>query len=117
MLYNLLFDKINFNGQLVKAVEVPYCKIALVVTPKMDIGEVLNELSTTKFNAEHAVQYEWDKNQFCIDNGMNNVRAVIDEKRKLILFCCRYPHYIDIAEELLTEFADEQALLIENLEV
>ncbi len=96
---------------------MPQCQIALVITPKMDIEAVLTQLSRAKFNAEHAVQYEWDKNQFCIDNGMNNIRAVISKERKLILFCCRYPQYVDIVEELLTEFADEQALLIENLEV
>ncbi|MCR9657492.1 hypothetical protein NB537_22265 [Vibrio parahaemolyticus] len=48
---------------------------------------------------------------------MNNIRAVISKERKLILFHCRYPQYVDVAEELLTEFADEQALLIENLKV
>lgn len=115
--YNLLFDRINFNGQLVKAVEVSYCKIALVVTPKMDVEEVLNELSITKFNAERAVQCNWNNNQFLIDSGMNNIRAVVDNKRKLILFSCRYPHYIDIAEELVIEFAGEQALLIEKVDV
>ncbi|MEH0666599.1 hypothetical protein H4F18_02795 [Vibrio scophthalmi] len=94
-----------------------YCKVALVITKQMNIREVLDQLARTKFKATCAVQFEWDQNQFSVDNGMNNVRAVIDERRKLILFCCRYLHYIDIAEELLTEFADEQALLIENLEV
>ncbi|MEZ8036924.1 hypothetical protein [Vibrio crassostreae] len=48
---------------------------------------------------------------------MNNVRAVIDEKRELILFCCRYPHYINIVEELVSEFAGELALSIENPDV
>ncbi|MFA0143233.1 hypothetical protein AB4430_15890 [Vibrio kanaloae] len=110
----MLFDNINFNSQLVKAVEVSYCKIALVVTPKMDIGEVLNELSTTKFNAERAVPCSWNNDQFLIDSGMNNIRAVVDNNRNLILFSCRYPHYIDIAEELVIEFAYEQALLIEK---
>lgn len=88
--------------------------MALVITKQMNIREVLDQLARTKFKATCAVQFEWDQNQFSIDNGMNNVRAVIDEKRKLILFCCRYPHYIDIAEDLVSDFAIEQALLIEK---
>lgn len=43
----------------------------LVIAPKMNIGAVLNQLSRAKFNAEHAVQYEWDKHRFCIDSGIS----------------------------------------------
>jgi hypothetical protein len=94
-----------------------YGKVALVITKQMDIREVLDQLARTKFKATCVVQLEWDQNQFSVDNGMNNIRAVIDEKRKLILFCCRYPHFIDIAEELVRDFATEKALLIKNLDV
>ncbi|MEZ8100253.1 hypothetical protein [Vibrio bivalvicida] len=94
-----------------------HCKVALVITKQMNIREVLDQLARTKFKANCAVQFEWDQSQFSVDNGMNNIRAVISKERKLILFCCRYPQYVDMVEELLTEFADEQALLIENLEV
>ncbi|ALM70321.1 hypothetical protein ACEI17_002631 [Vibrio vulnificus] len=94
---------------------MPQCQTALVITPEMDIEAVLNQLSRATFNAEHAVQCEWDKHQFCIDSGMNNIRAVIDKEKMLILFCCRYSQYINIMEKLLTEFADQQDLLIENL--
>ncbi|MFH4716788.1 hypothetical protein WKW58_20615 [Vibrio alginolyticus] len=43
-------------------------QIVLVIAPKMNIGAVLNQLSRAKFNAEHAVQYEWDKHRSCIDS-------------------------------------------------
>ncbi|GMM77345.1 hypothetical protein [Vibrio alginolyticus] len=41
---------------------------------------------------------------------MNNIRAIIDSKKGLILFHCRYPQYIAVVEGLLTEFIAEQGL-------
>ncbi|MCF7483084.1 MULTISPECIES: hypothetical protein [Vibrio] len=47
---------------------------------------------------------------------MNNVRAVVDTEKGLITLCCRYSHYIDIGEELLKQFADEQGFSTKRLE-
>ena len=89
---------------------MPQCQTALVITKEMDIKAILNQLSRATFNAEHAVQCEWDHNQFVVDNGMNNIRAIIDSKKGLILFHCRYPHYVGVVEGLLTKFIAEQGL-------
>jgi hypothetical protein len=47
---------------------------------------------------------------------MNNIRAVIGNDRGLILLHCRYSQYIDIGEEVIKKFADEQDYSTECLE-
>ncbi|MGR2821685.1 hypothetical protein ABMX69_10990 [Vibrio vulnificus] len=91
-----------------------YCKNALVIAPEMNIRDVLNLLSRAKFHAGRAVQCESNKNQFMIDNGMNNVRAVINREVGLILFNCRYEQYIKGMDIVIEDFAAEQALSIKQ---
>ncbi|EGR0126611.1 hypothetical protein FR264_01475 [Vibrio vulnificus] len=91
---------------------MPYCRNALVITPEMNTRDVLSLLSRTKFNAERTVQCGANRNAFLIDNGMNNVRAVINEEVGLILFSCRYHQYIKVVEAIVEEFAVGQALTI-----
>lgn len=81
----------------------------------MDIREVLNTLSSTKFIAQNAVQCD-RKGQFYIDNGMNNVRAIINAGKTHISFFCRYPHYTKVVDTMLEEFAQEQGLQIKDWE-
>lgn len=95
---------------------MPYCKTALIVTEEMNTRSVLDQLAQTRFNAPCAVQCEWNESQFVIDNGMNNIRAVIDSERGLILLHCRYSPYVDICEELIKQFAAEQGFLTESLD-
>ncbi len=92
------------------------CSNALVITQQMNIREVLNNLSKTKFNGQRAVQSESSKDQFCIDNGMNNVRAIINSNKTHIRFFCRYTYYVDIVDSILEAFAAEQSLVIESRE-
>ncbi|MDC5726927.1 hypothetical protein [Vibrio europaeus] len=47
---------------------------------------------------------------------MNNIRAVVDVGKGLIMLCCRYSQYIDIGEELLKQFADEHGFSTKRLE-
>ncbi|HHC7268971.1 TPA: hypothetical protein ACN30M_002771 [Vibrio parahaemolyticus] len=95
---------------------MPYCKTALIVPEQMNKRSVLDQLAQTKFNAPRAVQCEWNPDQFVIDNGMNNIRAVVDSERGLILLHCRYSLYIDIGEEVVKQFAEEQGYSTESLE-
>ncbi|HFI9804301.1 TPA: hypothetical protein ACGSUT_004382 [Vibrio parahaemolyticus] len=95
---------------------MPYCKTALIVTEQMNTRLVLDQLAQTIFNAPCAVQSEWNPDQFAIDNGMNNIRAVVDNDRGLILLYCRYSPYIDIGESVIKQFATEQGFLTESLE-
>lgn len=93
---------------------MPQCSKALIITQQMNIRKVLNNLSKTKFNGQRAVQCESSKDQFSIDNGMNNVRAIINSEKTHVTFFCRYTHYVDIIDSILEEFAVEQSLLLEN---
>ncbi|EJP4176565.1 hypothetical protein NUE03_002747 [Vibrio vulnificus] len=95
---------------------MPYCKTALIVTEQMNTRLVLDQLAQTMFNAPCAVQCEWNPDQFAIDNGMNNIRAVVDNDMGLILLYCRYSPYIDIGESVIKQFATEQGFLTESLE-
>ncbi|MDW1924915.1 hypothetical protein R7Q39_05705 [Vibrio sp. 947] len=95
---------------------MPYCKTALIVTEQMNTPLVLDQLAQTMFNAPCAVQCEWNPDQFAIDNGMNNIRAVVDNDRGLIMLHCRYSPYIDIGEEIVKQFAEEQGYSTESLE-
>ncbi|HCH1568239.1 hypothetical protein [Vibrio parahaemolyticus] len=47
---------------------------------------------------------------------MNNIRAVVDNDRGLIMLHCRYSPYIDIGEEIVKQFAEEQGYSTESLE-
>ncbi|CAH7233765.1 conserved hypothetical protein [Vibrio chagasii] len=95
---------------------MPYCKTALIVTEQMNTRSVLDQLAQTKFNAPCAVPCEWNPEQFAIDNGMNNIRAVVDNDRGVILLHCRYSPYIEIGEVLIKQFAYEQDYSTESLE-
>ncbi|BBL90680.1 hypothetical protein VroAM7_33330 [Vibrio rotiferianus] len=95
---------------------MPYCKTALIVTEQMNTRLVLDQLAQTMFNAPCAVQCEWNPDQFAIDNGMNNIRAMVDNDRGLIMLHCRYSPYIDIGEEIVKQFAEEQGYSTESLE-
>lgn len=91
-----------------------YCKSAIVITQDMNVRETLDLFSQTKFGAIRAAQCEWNHNHFIIDNGRNNIRAVVDFDKNLILFHCRYPHDIEVIESLLTTFTSEQGLCTNN---
>ncbi|MFH4853667.1 hypothetical protein WMY96_04200 [Vibrio diabolicus] len=95
---------------------MPYCKTALIVPEQINKRSVLDQLAQTIFSAPCAVQCEWNPEQFAIDNGMNNIRAVIDDGKGLILLYCRYSQYIDIGESVIKQFAAEQGFLTESLE-
>ncbi|MDW3048246.1 hypothetical protein R8N28_21170 [Vibrio sp. Vb1554] len=47
---------------------------------------------------------------------MNNIRAVVDNDRGLILLHCRYSPYIDIGESVIKQFATEQGYSTERVE-
>lgn len=47
---------------------------------------------------------------------MNNIRAVVDAEKGLIMLCCRYSQYLDIGEELIKQFADERGFSTKNVE-
>ncbi|KIF52758.1 hypothetical protein H735_12695 [Vibrio owensii CAIM 1854 = LMG 25443] len=93
---------------------MPYCKSAISITKEMNVSETLYLLSQMKFGALRAVQFEWNHNQYIVDSGMNNIRAVVDSEENLILFHCRYPNYIEVMESLLATFTFEQGLFTSN---
>lgn len=95
---------------------MPYCKNAIVITQQMNTREVLDQFARTKFKTGCAIQCEWNHAQFVVDNGMNNIRAVVDAEKGLIMLCCRYSQYLDIGEELIKQFADERGFSTKSVE-
>lgn len=64
---------------------MPLCRKKLAPPPQMDISEILNVLSRTKFNGQNVVP--WDrKGQFYVDNGMNKVRAMLNSEKTHVSF-------------------------------
>lgn len=43
---------------------MPYCKSAISITKEMNVRETLDLLPQMKFGALHAVQCEWNHNQY-----------------------------------------------------
>jgi len=95
---------------------MPYCKTTLVINQQTSAKEVLDQFARIKFQSTCAVQCEWNQAQFVVDNGMNNIRAVVDAEKGLIMLYCRYSQYIDIGDELLKQFADEQGFSTKSVE-
>ncbi len=80
-----------------------YCKVALLLSDKVDSHNLLSQFAVETFGAREAVRI--DERQFGIDNGMNDVRAVLKEDKNLITFCCRYEKDLQRTEDKIHHFA------------
>ncbi|WP_067099075.1 hypothetical protein [Marinomonas atlantica] len=65
-----------------------YCELALKIEPGLDVKQTLSLFAVEQFNGREAVPI--DSNQYNVDNGLNDLRAVLKPKIGLITFCCRY---------------------------
>lgn len=81
-----------------------YCGLALKLTPDLNIEDTLSQFAETYFGAIRAVQI--DEYQFDIDNGLNNLRAIIKPEQGLIAFCCRYERDVPRTEAKLEKFIE-----------
>lgn len=70
--------------------------------PNLDVEDALSKFSMEYFNTRCAFQI--DDYQYNIDNGLNDLRAVLKPELELITFCCRYSKDVAKAEEMVWAF-------------
>ncbi|ATC93833.1 hypothetical protein [Pseudoalteromonas tunicata] len=87
-----------------------YCKFAWKISDDLSVKDALNQFAQRYFDAQAAVQLE--EYQYAVDNGMNDLRAVIKPEHHLITFCCRYKKDIQRTENIVKKFAHENGLQI-----
>ncbi len=87
-----------------------YCRYALKIDSDMTVESVLTRFAVEHFNAREAVQI--DARQYSVDNGMNDLRAVIKEEQQLITFCCRYEKDVTRTESMVLAFAKAHDLVV-----
>lgn len=85
-----------------------YCDIAWKITSNLDVEDALSKFAVKYFNARCAVQIDdW---QYGIDNGLNDLRAVLNPELGLITFCCRYSKDVAKTEEMVRVYADNRGI-------
>ncbi len=92
-----------------------YCKIAILVNDDANIQMLLTAFAWEYFNASRAVKI--DNHRWGIDNGMNNVRAVIRNDGTIIAFCCRYQRDVQMTEDKVQRFSQAHDLQLVDLEL
>ena len=85
-----------------------YCLMAIKLDQESDQIELLSQFAIEHYNARQAVQI--DPYQFGVDNGMNNLRAVLKEELGLITFCCRYEKDVEKTEAKIQAFCQKYKL-------
>ncbi len=104
------------SGYLKKGTSMStYCKIAILVNDDADIQMLLTACAWEYFNSSRAVKI--DTRQWGIDNGMNNVRAVIRNNGTIRAFCCRYRRDVQMTEDKVQRFSQAHDLQLVDLEL
>ena len=92
-----------------------YCQLALKVDPELDVQETLSMFAVEHYNGREAVQI--DSTQYGVDNGMNDLRAVLKPEEGLIAFCCRYEQDVARVEAKVLEFSQKHSLTTAQYEI
>ncbi|QSX34472.1 hypothetical protein JYB87_04270 [Shewanella avicenniae] len=87
-----------------------YCQYAFQLQPDMQVERILTQFAIEHFDGRQAVKI--DEYQYGVDNGMNDLRAVIKEERQLITFCCRYAKDVARTESMVLAFAKAHDLVV-----
>ena len=85
-----------------------YCKSAWKLKDDADEKVLLTLFAKEYYKAREAVQI--DIYQYGVDNGLNDLRAVLKPELNLITFCCRYEKDIERIESIVRQFAVEHDL-------
>ncbi len=85
-----------------------YCELALKMKPGLDVERTLSLFAVEQCNAREAVPI--DSTQYNIDNGLNDLRAVLKPEIGLITFCCRYSQDVPGAESKVQAFSQKHDL-------
>jgi hypothetical protein len=64
-----------------------YCSSSIVLSSNVDLHHTISLLAKEQFNAITAHQLAL--NEYNIDAGLNDIRAVVNSEANLIRFCCR----------------------------
>ena len=85
-----------------------YCKSAWKLEDDFDQNMLLTKFAQEYFKAREAVQI--DAYQYSVDNGLNDLRAVIKPDLHLITFCCRYKKDVQRTDTIVRQFAVKNGL-------
>lgn len=85
-----------------------YCELALKIEPSLDVEQTLSLFAVEQFNGREAVPI--DSTQYNVDNGLNDLRAVLKPEIGLITFCCRYSQDVPRAESKVLAFSQKYDL-------
>ncbi len=85
-----------------------YCQSAWKLKDDVDEKVLLTLFAKEHFKALEAVQI--DTYQYGVDNGLNDLRAVLKPELNLITFCCRYEKDVQRIETIIRQFAVEHGL-------
>jgi len=89
-------------------VQMAYCTKEIIIDlEKTSMLKVLNDIAVTKFKANRAVLLA--NGNVNIDNGLNDVRAVLSDHENVIKFCCRYTNDVSKVEALISDFVHQNA--------
>ncbi len=93
-----------------------YCKTAILINESVNIQLLLTKFAWECYKADEAVKI--DNGRFAIDNGMNNVRAIIrNDTSKVITFCCRYECDVPVTEEKIHNFSKAHNLQLIDIDL
>ncbi|TYL46998.1 hypothetical protein [Marinomonas sp. IMCC 4694] len=85
-----------------------YCSTAIKLSSESDSIGLISQFAIEHYNARQAVQI--DQYQFVVDNGMNDLRAVLKEELGLIALCCRYEKDVEKTEAKIQAFCQKYKL-------
>lgn len=91
-----------------------YCNSAWKLEDDLDQNVLLTKFAQEYFKAREAVQI--DAYQYSVDNGLNDLRAVIKPDLHLIAFCCRYKKDVQRTDTIVREFAVKNGLEVRVFE-
>lgn len=89
-----------------------YCELALKITPELNVEAILTLFAVEHFNGREAVSI--DSTQYGVDNGLNDLRAVLKPEAGIIAFCCRYSRDVARTEAKVLEFSQKHNLATER---
>lgn len=104
---------LNSYGVLTRRKFMPYCAVAIKLkdSEELSIESLLNAFA--KAEAVHHLH----GNEYNIDAGLNDVRAVVDFEKQVVSLFCRYEKDLSRTERKAKDFAATYPLLCEVVAV
>jgi hypothetical protein len=92
---------------------MPYCAVAIRLKEPagLSIESLLDAFAKEEFKAQAA--HHLHGNEYNIDAGLNDVRAVVDFDKQIVSLVCRYEKDLAKTERKAQDFAAKHPLLCE----